>query len=256
MPGSISLRDKTALVIGASRGIGEAIARACFAGGARVVLASRDLASLDRLAAELDPRGQRVRAIRTDIKDSASVEAAVALAAGAFGRLDIAINNAGIMNGRAAFVDTADDAFDELMSVNLRGVFVAMKHELRAMLADAKGGAIVNVASAAGLIGIPFIAPYVASKHGIVGLTRAAAAEYASRGIRVNALAPGMVMTEMLKAGPASTPEATAASIARVPMARFGSVDEAAAAAVWLASDAASYVNGVALPVDGGLTMV
>jgi NAD(P)-dependent dehydrogenase (short-subunit alcohol dehydrogenase family) len=256
MPGSISLQNKTALVIGASRGIGAAIARACFASGARVVMASRDLAALERLAGELDPSGRNVRTIRTDITDSGSVAAAVALAVSAFGRLDVAINNAGIVNGRAAFVDTPDNAFDELMNVNLRGLFVAMKHELRAMLADTQGGAIVNVASAAGLIGIPFIAPYVASKHGVVGLTKAAAAEYASRKIRVNALAPGMVMTDMLKAGPASTAEATAASISRIPMARFGSVDEAAAAAVWLASDAAAYVTGVALPADGGLTMV
>jgi NAD(P)-dependent dehydrogenase (short-subunit alcohol dehydrogenase family) len=133
----------------------------------------------------------------------------------------------------------------------LRGVFVAMKHELRAMLSGG-GGSIVNIASVAGLVGLPLIAPYVASKHGVIGLTRAAAAEYANRGIRVNALAPGTVMTAMLKAGPLATPESSAAILSKIPMARVASVEEIAGAVLWLASDAASYVTGVAIPIDGG----
>jgi NAD(P)-dependent dehydrogenase (short-subunit alcohol dehydrogenase family) len=252
---AFSLVQKTALVLGASRGIGAAIARALAASGANVVVASRDRAALESLAAELDPNGIRVRAIVTDMSDSATVEAAVQLAVASFGRLDIAINNAGIQNPRTPFTDIADNDFDRLITTNLRGVFVAMKHELRAMQ-RAGGGSIINIASVAGQVGLPLIAPYVASKHGVVGLTKAAAAEFADQNIRVNALLPGTVMTKMLKAGPLATPESTAAMLARIPMQRIADVDEITGTVIWLASAASSYVTGAVLPIDGGYTAV
>lgn len=247
------LAQQSALVIGASRGIGEAIARALFANGANVVLASRDVTALECLAGELDPSGKRVSVVKTDMTDSASVQNAVAHTVSRFGRLDIAVNNAGIQNPRTPFIDTSEDDFDHLLGVNLRGVFVAMKYELRAMAAAGRGS-IVNVASSAGLVGMPLIAPYVASKHGVIGLTKAAAVEYAGQGVRVNAIAPGLVMTDMSKSGPLATPESAAAILSRIPMGRVAQIDEIAGAVVWLASGAASYVTGAALPIDGGLT--
>lgn len=257
------LRGKSVLVVGASRGIGEGVAQAFAAQGARVMLAARDTEALATLARRLDPSGEQVRHVAMDVADSASVEAAVLATEAAFGRLDIAINNAGIQNirvdengvrnSRQAFVDTPDDAFDRLVQVNLRGTFVAMKHELRAML-RAGGGSIVNMASTGGVVGFARIAPYVATKHGVIGLTRTAALEYAEKNIRVNALVAGTVLTEMLKAGPLATPEMAAAIMAAIPMKRVTSIEEAARTMLWLASDAASYVTGAAIPMDGGYT--
>lgn len=261
----LGLKGRSVLVVGASRGIGEAIARAFAQQGCQVMLAARDLAALQRLAQELDPTGQRVKAVTVDVCDAESVRRAVDATVQAFGRLDVAVNNAGIQNmrvdatglktSRQDFIDTPDEAFDRLVAVNLRGVFVAMKHELRAMLASG-GGSIINMASVAALVGFARIAPYAATKHAVLGLTKTAAAEYAERGIRVNALVPGTVLTEMLKAGPLATPESTAQIMAGIPMKRVATVDEVADAALWLASDMSSYVTGVALPVDGGYLSV
>ncbi|UUZ62858.1 SDR family oxidoreductase [Polaromonas sp. P1-6] len=225
------------------------------------MLAARDTTALDKLAKELDPSGERVRSVFTDVADASTLKAAVEATVSAFGRLDVAINNAGVQNihvdengvrtSRQAFIDTPDEAFDRLVSINLRGVFVAMKHELRAMLNNG-GGSIINMASVAALVGFARIAPYVATKHGVIGLTKTAALEYAEQGIRVNALVPGTVLTEMLKAGPLATPEGAAQIVANIPMKRVASVDEIAGAALWLASGMAGYVTGIALPVDGG----
>ncbi len=248
------LNDKAVIVLGASRGIGEEIARSMVSAGARVMLSARNLDALERLANELDPTGERVAAVRLDMTDAGSIELGVAAAVDRFGRLDAAINNAGIQVPRTPLMDVPDEVFDEVIAVNLRGTFIAMKHEARAML-SAGGGAIVNIASAAGIVGIPLVGPYVASKHGVVGLTRSAAVELAAQGVRVNALVPGAVMTDMLRVGPASTPEALAMMLNNIPMRRLGTVSEIASAAVWLASDQASYITGVALPVDGGLTV-
>jgi NAD(P)-dependent dehydrogenase (short-subunit alcohol dehydrogenase family) len=249
------------LVVGASRGIGECIARAFAAQGSRVMLGARDADALAKLSNEIDAGSGRVRYVQMDVGDSASVEAAVAATEAAFGRLDIAINNAGIQNirvdengvrnSRQAFIDTPDEAFDRLVHVNLRGVFIAMKHELRAML-RAGGGSIVNMGSVAALAGFARIAPYVATKHGVVGLTKAAAIEYAEQNIRVNALVPGGVLTEMLKAGPLATPEMRAQILGAIPMKRLANVEDVAHATLWLASDLASYVTGATIPVDGG----
>lgn len=249
--GRAPLDGKVGLVLGASRGIGEFVAYALAAAGARLVLTARDAAALDQVAARIPGGDERVRTAAAEMSDTVSLAAAVQVASEAFGRLDFAVNNAAIQRPRVDFHEIPDETFDEVLSINLRGVFLAMKHEIRAMLA-AGGGAVVNISSMGGLIGIPGIAPYVASKHGVVGLTRAAAVEYASRGIRVNAICPGTTMTEMFRRGPGSDPNVVASLVANVPMGRVAEPQEIAGAVVFLCSDAASYITGAVLPVDGG----
>jgi NAD(P)-dependent dehydrogenase (short-subunit alcohol dehydrogenase family) len=251
----LPLQDKAALISGASRGIGEAIAHAFVANGARVMLASRDADQLRRVAAEIDPSGERAKIVVMDVTDAASIEAAVAATVTAFGRLDAAVNNAGLQIPRSPLADVVDDDFDRVLAVNLRGVFLALKHEIRAMLKTG-GGAIVNISSAAGIVGIPNITPYATSKHGLTGLTKVAALDYAARGIRVNAVAPGTTNTELFKVGPGSSPEALTAIMARVPMGRVAEPDEISGAVVWLCSEASAYVTGQTLAVDGGFVVI
>lgn len=246
---SSTLHGKAALIIGGSRGIGESIVRAFHASGAQIMIGSRNVRELEALARELDPTGSKVRYIQVDMTKSKEVEKAVAETVAAFGKLDVAVNNAGTQIPRIDFTETTEEQFDQVVNLNLRGVFLAMKHELGVM---GRGSVILNMTSVAGLVGLPRIAPYVASKHGVIGLTKVAALEYAERGIRVNALAPGTVMAGMFKAGPASSPETLAPILAHVPMRKIADPEEVAAAAVWLCSDASSYVTGVTLPVDGG----
>lgn len=238
------------MVVGASRGIGEAIARRLVADGARVMFASRNPEALRAVARDVDPTGKRSSVVEMDIRDSGSVERAVAATVTAFGGLEIAVNNAGVLIPPSSFMDLDEARFDELMSVNLRGVFLSMKYELRVM--QASGGAILNIGSTASLVAMPMIAAYVASKHAIVGLTKSAALEFADRGVRVNALAVGTTETETFRAGPGSNPQGLAALMARVPMGRLASPHEIAAVATFLCSDAASYMTGLVVPVDGG----
>jgi NAD(P)-dependent dehydrogenase (short-subunit alcohol dehydrogenase family) len=191
---------------------------------------------------------------RVDVTNGAEVEAVVAYTVREFGQLDIAVNNAAANNVRRPLHEIDDDMFDAILRVNLRGVFIGMKHQIRAMLARGRGS-IINTGSAASSVAFGMMAAYVASKHGLLGLSRAAALEYASQGIRVNVVAPGAVMTEMLLQGSAATPEGKARVEAATPMGRIAAPAEIAAAIVWLASDAASYVTGASLPVDGGYTL-
>jgi A-factor type gamma-butyrolactone 1'-reductase (1S-forming) len=248
------LEGRAALILGASRGIGAATAAALSAQGARVVLAARSVEPMEQTAARLRARGGEVRVIRVDVTEGAAIAAAVELCTREFGRLDIAVNNAAANNVRVALHDISDDMFDAVLATNLRGVFLAMKYEIRAMLA-AGGGSIINTASAASLVAFPNMGAYVASKHAVAGITKAAALEYAAQHIRVNAVAPGAVLTEMLLAGSASTPEGRARVEALTPMRRIADPEEVAAAIAWLASDDASYVTGALLPVDGGYTL-
>lgn len=245
-----SLRDRIAFVVGASRGIGAAAARAFVREGASVALISRDQPALDTLAAELRAAGGRAAVFAADITDEAALKAAIDGGISHFGAIDIAFNNSGVTSKAYRLHETPVEEFDRLVSVNLRGTFLALKLELAAMLS--RGGVIINNASISGLSVVPNISAYNASKHGVVGLTKSAAVEYARRGIRVNAVAPGAIMTDMLSTGIASTPEGLAWIGANVPIGRIGEPEDVADSVVWLASDAARYLTGVVLPVDGG----
>lgn len=250
----LQLEGKSVLIIGASRGIGAATAAAFAARGARIVLAARSLEALQQLAQRLSVDGAQVKVIRADMTDGASLRAAVDFTVDAYGRLDIAFNNAGINPTRAKFAEVSDEEFDLVLDTNLKGVFIAMKHEIRAMLLTG-GGSIINTASAASTVAMPSMAGYVASKHGVLGLTKSAAFDYAAQGIRVNAIAPGAVLTEMLLAGSAATAEGRARIEAVTPMKRIGTPEEVAEAVVWLASPRSSYVTGTLMPVDGGYVL-
>ncbi len=245
-----TLENRTAFVIGASRGIGAETARAFAREGAAVVLISRDAEALDALALAIAAQGGRAVACPADVTDEASLAAAFETGLDRFGGIDIAFNNSGVASRAYRLHETPVAEFDRLMSVNLRGMFLAMRLELAAMLQN--GGVIVNNASISGLSAVPNISAYNASKHGVVGLTRSAAGEYARKGIRVNAVAPGAIMTDMLSTGIASTAEGLAWIGANVPIGRIGNAADVANTVVWLASDAAGYLTGVVLPVDGG----
>jgi len=244
---------KVAIVTGATSGIGEATARALAKEGASVVLAGRRSSPGEQITAELRTQGLEATFVRTDVRDPDSVAHMVATTVKHYGRLDIAVNNAGVGGPNLPTAEYPIDAWDEVLTVNLKGVWLCMKYEIPQLLRSG-GGTIVNMASDMGLVGAPFgIAPYVASKHGVVGLTRAAALEYASQSIRINAVCPGLTQTDMLN--PAKKhPELLARHIdSHIPMKRVASRDEPARAILWLCSSESSFVTGIALPVDGGI---
>lgn len=248
------LAGKVALITGASQGIGAATARLFAQAGAAVVLASRSAEELAHNVEEIKVNGGEAMAVKTDVADAASVESLVKRTAEAYGRLDVAVNNAGIGGGNMPLVEVSEELFDRVIATNLKGVFLGMKYEIPAMLALG-GGAIVNLSSTVGLVGFGGpgggIAPYIASKHGVVGLTKAAALEYARQHIRVNAIAPGTTRTSVNERWIAD--EQTWQRITGgIPLGRVAEPFEVAEVILWLCSDAASYVTGVTLPVDGG----
>ncbi|MFC4671000.1 SDR family NAD(P)-dependent oxidoreductase [Seohaeicola nanhaiensis] len=247
------LAGKVVLVTGAASGIGAAAARAAAHEGAKVVLADRNAPGVEEIATHLAKSGAEVLAVTVDVSDAQSVAAMVASVAKAFGRLDAAFNNAGIgtletraVGNRAG--DLEEDSWRRMLDVNLTGVWLCMKHEIAVM---ARGAAIVNMASIAGLIGLPRAAHYTAAKHGVVGLTKAAAIDYADLGIRINAICPGFVETPLTATSKA---EKRAASVAKTPIGRYATAEEIAAQAIWLMSDRSGYVTGAAIAVDGGYT--
>ena len=252
---NINLNGKVALITGASRGIGKAITQAFVANGAKVMMAARNEETLKAVAEELGGVANGVEYICMDMKDSASIARAVNETVKRFGRLDLAVNNAGIQIPGEPFVNFDESLYEELMDVNLRGMFVAMKHQIKAMLANTNGGSIVNISSALGIVAVPMAAPYIASKHAITGLTKSTAQEYAAQNIRINVIAPGVVDTDLFWEGPGSTPESLAAVTSKVPMGRIAKPEEIASAVVWISSDSASYVTGVTLPIDGGFVL-
>jgi NAD(P)-dependent dehydrogenase (short-subunit alcohol dehydrogenase family) len=248
MTGDDSLHGKVCVVLGASKGIGAATARAFGRAGATVVLSSRDERTLDAVANDVRGTGAIAHVLPADMGDEKQVAKLVASLLETFGRLDVAFNNAGSGHFPAPLADLSVADFDEAIRVSLRGTLLAMKFEIAAMLAHG-GGAIVNMSSTAGLQGVRGMGAYAAAKHGVIGATRSAALDYASRGIRINAVAPGPILNERM----ASLPPERREPIARaVPMGRIGTPDEVAAAVAWLASDAAAFVTGTVLSIDGG----
>lgn len=244
---------QTAFITGASAGMGADTARAFAKAGAAVALVDIDRDAVDQAAAQLIGLGHRALAIHADVSDEEQVAAAVRQTVDTFGGLDMAFNNAGIMRAPIDPADEPASAFDQITAVNLRGVWASMKHELVQMRVQGSGS-IVNCSSLGGLVGGVGRASYHAAKHGVLGLTKSAALEYAPRGVRVNAVCPGTIETPMVERMDSGSELDLDATLAGIPMARLGRGEEIAAAVLWLSSPAASFVTVVALPVDGGFT--
>lgn len=246
----MDLKGKMALVTGGSRGIGRAVALAFVKAGANVALCARDLTKAELVAEEARALGVEALAIKADIAHSAEVEALVQTCLGKFGRLDILVNNAGIVKD-ALVVRMKDEDWDRVLEVNLRGAFYSIRSALKPMMKQ-RGGRIINIASVVGVMGNVGQANYVAAKAGLIGLTKAVAREAASWGITVNAVAPGFIETDMV----ASLPEKVRqAYLEQIPLKRLGSPEEVAAVVCFLASDAASYITGQVIHVNGGMWM-
>ena len=246
---------KVAFVTGAGSGIGRVTALAFAHEGANVVVADISEQGNQETVRLIEAQGGRAVAVRCDVTRAADVKAALDKTVEAFGRLNFAFNNAGVEPRKS--VPTADyeeEEWDRIVDTNLRGVFLCMKHEIPLILKQG-GGAIVNTSSGAGVIGIKGSPAYTAAKHGVIGLTRAAALDYAAQNIRVNAVCPGYIDTPMMGRFTGGTPEGRAKVIAEEPVGRMGKPEEIAAAVVWLCSDTAAFVVGHALVIDGGQTV-
>ena len=247
------LRGKVALITGAASGIGRATAELFVEMGARVVASDRDANGGEAVVTGLSDAGHEAVFEAAEVTDEAAVAALVARATDAFGRLDCAANCAGVGAGQAATHSYPKDLWDRIVDTNLRGTWLMMRREVQTMLSQGDGGAIVNVSSTLGLRGSPAASPYSASKHGVIGLTRTAAIEYASAGIRINAVCPGAIDTPMMDETFKRYPGFRESLLEFVPMGRMGRPDEVAHAIAWLCSDAASFVTGEALAIEGGL---
>jgi NAD(P)-dependent dehydrogenase (short-subunit alcohol dehydrogenase family) len=247
-------RDKVALVTGGSLGIGRTTARAFAQEGARVVIADVNLDEGQDAVRRIKETGGEALFVQADVSHATDVEAMVREAIAAYGRLDCAFNNAGIGGRGGRRMRTADyseEEWDRFMRVNLKGVWLSMKYEIPEMLRQGSG-AIVNMSSGSGLVGVRHMAPYVTSKHGVVGLTRTAALEYAPEGIRINAVCPGVIATKRITDEFVQHPELEAVRVGAHPIGRLGREEEVAETVLWLCSDAASFIVGHAMAVDGG----
>jgi NAD(P)-dependent dehydrogenase (short-subunit alcohol dehydrogenase family) len=245
------LDGKRAIVTGAGAGIGAAVARMLAQRGARVVAADIDAASAAQTAAHIVGAGHEAIAVTTDVTDPDAVDALVRTSIARFGGLDIAVNNAGIPGVMAPIADYPVAMWERVIATNLSSVFFCLRSEVPAMIASG-GGAIVNMASVMSVVGFPNIGAYVAAKHGVLGLTRSAAIDHAAQGIRVNAVGPTFILTDLVKS--TMDPGAQAALAVAHPIGRLGLADEVAELVAWLVSDSASLVNGSFHPVDGGWT--
>jgi NAD(P)-dependent dehydrogenase (short-subunit alcohol dehydrogenase family) len=244
----LQLPDRVAIVTGAARGIGLTVAKRMYAAGARIVIADIDEAEAVKAAGTLDPNTGRVLGVATDITSAASVEAMVEATLEAYGRIDILVNNAGITGASKPLWQLDFETWARVLDVNLNGVFRCCKAVIGHMRENARGS-IVNVASIAGKEGNPNLIPYSSSKAGVIGLTKALAKEVAAQGIRVNAVAPAVVETDILRQ---MTPETVKYMLSKIPMNRFGTLEEVAAVVHFLASDDASFVTGQTYDVSGG----
>jgi NAD(P)-dependent dehydrogenase (short-subunit alcohol dehydrogenase family) len=244
---------KVALVTGSGSGIGRATALAFAREGAKVVIADVVVAGGEETVRMIKAAGGEAIFVKADVSKTAEVEAMIKKAIETYGRLDCAFNNAGIEGAMAPTVDCTEENWDRVIAIDLKGVWLCMKYEIPQMLKQG-GGAIVNTASVAGLVGFQGIPAYVAAKHGVNGLTKTAALEYAKSGIRVNAVCPGVIQTPMVERFFQANPQASEGMSALEPVGRLGKPEEIAEAVVWLCSDAASFVTGLPMAVDGALT--
>lgn len=245
---------KVAFITGAGSGIGRAAALAFAAEGAHVVVVDIDEAGNEATAKLVAEHGAQVLALTCDVTSESAVRSAVEETMRRFGRLDAAFNNAGIEQPAAPLVDITDEQWTRLLDIDLRSVFLCMKYQIPAML-EQGGGAIVNTSSGAGVVGIRGQAAYVAAKHAVIGLTKSTALDYASRGIRVNAICPGIIETPMMDRFSGGTPEGRARVIAQEPVGRMGTPEEIASAVLWLSSDLGSFATGLTMVIDGGQTV-
>jgi NAD(P)-dependent dehydrogenase (short-subunit alcohol dehydrogenase family) len=249
-----SYTSKVAFVTGGANGIGRAAALAFARDGASVVVADMSETQNQETARMIQDLGGRALAVACDVSRNADVQRALNATVDRFGRLDFAFNNAGIEYKIQPAADVTEEEWNRIMDIDLRGVFLCMKHEIPLMLKQG-GGAIVNTSSGAGIKGFKGGAAYVAAKHGVVGLTKAAALDYAKSNIRINAVCPGIIDTPMMDRFSGGTAEGRQGVIAQEPVGRMGTPEEIAATVVWLCSDAASFVVGHAMVVDGGQTV-
>ena len=246
------LKGKVALVTGGGSGIGKATALAFGGNGARVAVVDVDVTSGEDTAHRVAEAGSEAIFLHADVGNGEQVKATIDKIVANFGRLDYACNNAGVSGAQARTADCTEENWDRTILVNLKGVWLCMKYEIHRML-EQGWGAIVNTSSVAGLVGLKGWSAYVASKHGVLGLTKSAALEYAKAGIRINAVCPSIINTSMAECFTGGDPRVEAHILGQQPLSRMGTPEEVAEAVVWLCSDAASFVTGHALAVDGGL---
>ncbi len=253
----MTMNDKVALITGASSGIGRATAEAFAAKGAKVVVAARRPGELASLVSEIEAGGRQATAVMTDVSKAEEVVRMVDHAIESFGRLDYAVNNAGIEGTLASIIDLTEDDWDQVLDINLKGIFLCMKYVAKAMVDCGNGGAIVNVGSVNSFLGFPTGSAYVASKHGMVGLTTSVSAELAPQGIRVNLVCPGFVDTPMHQRarGLLGDELYDKVLLPNVHLRRAGRPEEIARSIVFLCSDEASYITGTTLTPDGGYTL-
>ena len=246
---------RVALVTGAASGIGRAAALAFAQAGAKLVLADIDAEAGAALAARIEGAGGQALFVRTDVSRGEQVDAMMQQALARFGRVDCAFNNAGIEEEHQKLAESDEALYDRMMAINVKGVWLCMRRQIAQMLVQG-GGAIVNTASVAGLVGAPRHAIYAASKHAVVGLTKSAATEYGKKGIRINSVCPGVIRTPMLERALERDPSWEAGLVALHPIGRLGEAQDVVSAVLWLCSDGAAFVCGHQLVVDGGMTVV